>query len=627
MSGEKPKVVLAYSGGLDTSVILAWLVDKGYDVICYCANVGQQGEDYEKVRAKALSCGAIKVYIEDLSEDFVKNYVFTAVKANAIYESRYLLGTSIARPCIAKRQIEIAQKEGAKFVSHGATGKGNDQVRFEMCAQALDATITTIAPWRDPEFLEKFKGRKDLLAYAAEKSIPVDATPKAPYSVDENLFHTSYESGMLEDPMIAPMPEMFKMTVDPKVAPESGVKIRIDFEKGVPTKLTNHSDGTVKTKPLELFTYLNEVAGAHGVGRIDIVENRFVGIKSRGVYETPAGSVLREAHLDLEGMTLDREVVRIRDMMSSEFSRLCYNGFWFAPEMELVMNSLEFAQRSVTGGVELELYKGNIIILGRESPNALYSADLASMDIDDGGAAFDYNPMDSQGFIRINSVRLKAYYHLQRKAGEGKGGKKKDKEKKDPALKKGLPPKDAAPASPDEEMQKKRKKVIKEGGKRGVEIEGAADMGGLQFFSTSVDEPQGDLEMLVESMSAMNNQPIPGDEERKGCSGHIGKMIFSAGVDQLALVAYVPAEMGKDAGFCEEWLKAVLASFGGEVTSASAGMCQGRVKADGNKNIFPLKIREPMILESNNFLRKKGLFPEDHSDDDEMVFGDDDFPS
>jgi len=362
------------------------------------------------------------------------------------------------------------------------------------------------------------------------------------------------------------------------------------------------------------------------VGRIDIVENRFVGIKSRGVYETPAGAVLREAHLDLEGMTLDREVVRIRDMMSSEFSRLCYNGFWFAPEMELVMNSLEFAQRNVTGGVELELYKGNITVMGRESPNALYSADLASMDIDDGGAAFDYNPMDSQGFIRINSVRLKAYYHLQRKAAEAKGGKKK--EKKEPAPKKEAAPKEAAPASPEEERKKKMKKVIKEGGKRGVEIEGAADMGGLQFFSTSVDEPEGDIEMLVESMKAMNAVPIPGDEERKGCSGHIGKMIFSAGVDQLAIVAYAPERDGQDhVAFCEEWLKAVLANFGGEVLNVGAGMCQGRVKADGNKNVFPLKIREPMILESNNFLRQKGLFPEDNSDDDEMVFGDDDFPS
>jgi len=331
----------------------------------------------------------------------------------------------------------------------------------------------------------------------------------------------------------------------------------------------------------------------------------------------------------LEGMTLDREVVRIRDMMSSEFSRLCYNGFWFAPEMELVMNSLEFAQRNVTGGVELELYKGNITILGRASPNALYSADLASMDIDDGGASFDYNPMDAQGFIRINAVRLKAYYHLQRKAAaDGKGAKKK--EKKEGPLKKdkggAAPQGEAAAEDPAEAREKQMKKVVKEGGKRGVEIEGAADMGGLQFFSTSVDEPKGDLAMLVESMMAMNAQPTPGDEERKGCSGHIGKMIFSAGVEQLAIVAYVPDEK-RDALSCEEWLTTVLATFGGELVAGGQGLCQGAVKADGNKNVFPLKIREPMILESNNYLRKKGLFPEDNSDDDEMVFGDDDFPS
>jgi len=392
------------------------MIEKGFDVICYCADVGQVGEDFEAVKAKALKCGAIKMYVEDLREDFVLNYVFESIKANAIYESRYLLGTSIARPCIVQRQIEIAQKEGAKFVAHGATGKGNDQVRFEMNAQALDATITTIAPWRDPEFLTRFKGRTDLLAYAAEHNIPVDATPKAPYSVDENIFHTSFESGMLEDPMVSPPKEMWKMTVDPKDAPEEGAKLRIEFTKGIPTKVICHSDGEkVVTGGLELFTYLNEVAGAHGIGRLDMVENRFVGIKSRGCYETPAGAVLREAHLDIEGITMDREVMRIRDGLSAEFARLCYNGFWFAPEMEMVKHSMEFAQRNVNGAVELELYKGNIIVLGRESPNPLYSADLASMDIDDGGAMFDYNPADAQGFIRINSTRLKAYFNMERK--------------------------------------------------------------------------------------------------------------------------------------------------------------------------------------------------------------------
>jgi len=318
------------------------------------------------------------------------------------------LGTSIARPCIAKAQVKIAQLEGAKYVSHGATGKGNDQVRFELCAQALDASLKTIAPWRDPEFLEQFKGRVDLLAYATAHNIPVDATPKAPYSLDANLFHISYESGMLEDPMTGPIKEMFKMTVDPEDAPNEPSILRIEFVHGAPVKVVNKQTGETFTDPLESFNYLNVIAGANGVGRIDIVENRFVGIKSRGVYETPAGTVLRQAHLDLEGITMDREVMRIRDMMSAEFSRLCYNGFWYAPEMELVRNSIEFSQQNITGAVELKLYKGNVIILGRESPCALYSADLASMDIEDGGKSLEYNPMDAQGFIRINAVRLRA---------------------------------------------------------------------------------------------------------------------------------------------------------------------------------------------------------------------------
>mmetsp|Transcript_31112 Transcript_31112/g.52536 ORF Transcript_31112/g.52536 Transcript_31112/m.52536 type:complete len:427 (-) Transcript_31112:186-1466(-) len=405
---EKDKVVLAYSGGLDTSVILVWLVEKGYDVICFCANVGQGEEDYDAITKKAMGCGASKVYIEDLCREFVTDFVFPAVKCNAIYEQRYLLGTSIARPCIAKAQVRIAQKEGAKFLAHGATGKGNDQVRFEMCAQALDASLSTIAPWRDSEFINSFKGRTDLLAYAAKHNIPVDATPKAPYSLDANLYHTSYESGMLEDPMTPPPKDMFRMTVDPEDAPDTPTLVRIEFTNGIPVKVVNKSTNQTLTDPLESFLHLNEIAGANGIGRIDIVENRFVGIKSRGCYETPAGTLLREAHLDLEGITMDREVMRIRDMLSAEFSRLCYYGFWYAPEMELVMNSVDFSQRNVTGAVELKLYKGNVIVVGRESPSALYSADLASMDIEDGGAGMDYNPADAQGFIRINAVRLRA---------------------------------------------------------------------------------------------------------------------------------------------------------------------------------------------------------------------------
>jgi len=409
----KEKVVLAYSGGLDTSVILVWLVQKGFEVICFCANVGQGEEDYEAVKKKALGCGASKIHIEDLRSEFVTDFIFPAVKCNAIYESRYLLGTSIARPCIAKAQVKVAQMEGAKYLAHGATGKGNDQVRFEMCAIALDASLKTIAPWRDPEFLEKFKGRVDLLAYAAANNIPVDATPKAPYSLDANLYHTSYESGMLENPTTGPPKDIFRMTVDPEDAPNTPTFIRIEFVNGAPTKVVNKTAGVEYSDPLEAFNYLNEVAGANGIGRIDIVENRFVGIKSRGVYETPAGTVLRAAHLDLEGITLDREVMRIRDTLSAEFARLCYYGFWYAPEMDLIMNSINFSQKNVTGGVELKLYKGNVIVTGRESPCALYSADLASMDIEDGGKGLEYNPMDAQGFIRINAVRLRAHRILQ----------------------------------------------------------------------------------------------------------------------------------------------------------------------------------------------------------------------
>ncbi len=415
MSETKPKVVLAYSGGLDTSVILKWLCEKGYDVIAFCANVGQFEEDFSAIQAKAISVGASKCVITDLRKDFVDNYVFEAVKANGIYESRYLLGTSIARPCISKEMIRIAEEEGAQFIAHGATGKGNDQVRFEMCAQALSPTIGAIAPWRDPEFIESFKGRKDLLAYCTKHGIPVDAKPKANYSIDENLYHTSYESGQLEDAMCGPDESMFKMTTSPKTSPEQPDTVQIHFKNGIPTRITNAADGTDITDSLELFLYCNKIAGKHGVGRIDIVENRFVGIKSRGVYETPGGTLLRAAHLDLEGICMDREVKRITEGLASEFARLCYNGFWFAPEMDLIRNSIDFSQRDVEGLVRIELYKGNITITGRSSPKALYNADLASMDIEGGGEAFDYNPGDAQGFIRINSVRLKTYAALRAK--------------------------------------------------------------------------------------------------------------------------------------------------------------------------------------------------------------------
>ncbi|KAL3817180.1 hypothetical protein ACHAXA_007723 [Cyclostephanos tholiformis] len=412
-TASKPKVILAYSGGLDTSVILKWLSEKGFEVICFCADVGQQHEDFEAIKVKATNTGATKCVVTDLRKEFVENYIFEALKCNAIYEGRYLLGTSVARPCIAKEMVRIAKEEGALYVAHGATGKGNDQVRFEMCAQALDAKIKTIAPWRDAEFIESFKGRSDLLAYCTKHGIPVDAKPKSNYSIDENLFHTSYESGVLEDAACTYEESMFKMTVSPKAAPEESTDIEIEFVKGVPVKLTNKTDGTVKTDPLELFMYANEIGGANAIGRIDIVENRFVGIKSRGVYETPGGTLLRAAHMDLEGICMDREVKRITEGLASEFARLCYNGFWFAPEMDLIRNSITYSQKDVTGVVSLELYKGNVIVRGRTSPNALYNPDLASMDIEGGGGDFDYNPADAAGFIRINAVRLKTYAALR----------------------------------------------------------------------------------------------------------------------------------------------------------------------------------------------------------------------
>jgi argininosuccinate synthase len=414
-SSGKPKLLLAYSGGLDTSVILKWLCEKGFDVIAFCANVGQFEEDFAAVKAKAESVGALKCVVTDLRKEFVEDYVFEAIKSNALYEGRYLLGTSIARPCIAKEMIRIATEEGCSYIGHGATGKGNDQVRFEMCCQSLSPTIQCVAPWRDAEFIESFKGRSDLLAYCTKHGIPVDAKPKANYSIDENLFHTSYESGMLEDAGCAPDDSMFKMTKSPKEAPDQPEQVKIEFKKGIPVKITNLTDGTVKEDSLEIFLYANEIAGKHGIGRIDIVENRFVGIKSRGVYETPGGTLLRAAHMDLEGITMDREVKRITETLALEFSRLCYYGFWFAPEMDLVRNSIDYSQRDVEGTVQIELYKGNCIIQGRSSPKALYNADLASMDIEGGGDAFDYNPADANGFIRINAVRLKTYAALRAK--------------------------------------------------------------------------------------------------------------------------------------------------------------------------------------------------------------------
>uniref|UniRef100_A0A7S1XEK6 Argininosuccinate synthase n=1 Tax=Compsopogon caeruleus TaxID=31354 RepID=A0A7S1XEK6_9RHOD len=400
------KVVLAYSGGLDTSIILRWLQDEGFAVICFIANVGQD-EDFDKARAKAESLGAEKVFVEDLRAEFVTNYIFPAVRANAIYESRYLLGTSLARPVIAKRQVEIAAAEGAEWVSHGATGKGNDQVRFELTYYALAPTIKVIAPWREDVFLEKFKGRSDLLAYAREKGIPLPAGEKPPYSMDENLMHISYESGDLEDPRTAPKEEMYRKTLPMSQWENEPETIRISFRDGTPCRVDNEKANEHFENPLELYLYLNDVAKRHGIGRIDIVENRFVGIKSRGVYETPAATILRCAHLDIEGIAMDREVMRLRDMLSPKFSELVYNGFWFSPEMDFLHAAIAKSQELIDGWVDVVCYKGGCMAVARESPSSLYNEEIASMESVEG-----YNPSDAGGFIRINAIRLRAHREI-----------------------------------------------------------------------------------------------------------------------------------------------------------------------------------------------------------------------
>ncbi len=398
------KVVLAYSGGLDTSVILKWLLEKGHEVICYIADVGQN-EDFEAAREKALKVGASKVYIEDLQREFVTDYIFTALKGSALYEGRYLLGTSLARPIIAKRQIEIAHKEGATIVSHGATGKGNDQVRFELSYYALDPSIKVFAPWKTEEFLNEFEGRTDLLNYAEKHGIDVEATAAKPYSTDANLMHISYEAGLLEDPKASPPKDMFKMTVDPKDAPDHAIPLAITFQDGIPTKVENLETGVSQSDPLVMMQYLNQLGGENGVGRIDIVENRYVGIKSRGVYETPGGSILWKAHQDLETMAMDREVFRLKESLMPRFAELIYNGYWFSPEMDFLIAAFNKSQEAINGVVYLELYKGNVTVTGRESEGSLYDPELASMDVEGG-----YDQRDAAGFININAVRLKAHH-------------------------------------------------------------------------------------------------------------------------------------------------------------------------------------------------------------------------
>lgn len=409
---DNKKVVLAYSGGLDTSVILKWLIDKGYEVIAYVADVGQE-ENFDEVKEKALKIGALKVYIEDLKKEFVTDYIFPAIKANAMYEGRYLLGTALARPLIAKRHIEIAHKENAAWVSHGATGKGNDQVRFELTFYALDPLIKVLAPWKMQEFLDQFKGRTDMLKYAEKQNIPVKASLKKPYSEDDNLMHISHEAGILEDPKFKPEKDMLVKMVPPQHAPDKETHLEIHFKDGEPIKVVNNDDGTIMQEPLELFNYLNKLGGINGIGLLDMVENRFVGIKSRGVYETPAGEILIKAHMDIEGIAMDREVMRLRNMLSPVFSEIVYNGFWFSPEMDFLMAAIEKSQEVIDGVVYLTLYKGNVIIDGRESPSSLYNQDLSSMDIEGG-----FDQKDSEGFIKINAIRLMAHNAILKKQGK-----------------------------------------------------------------------------------------------------------------------------------------------------------------------------------------------------------------
>lgn len=408
----KEKLVLAYSGGLDTSVILKWLLERGYEVISFTANLGQ-ADDFEAIKKKALKIGASKAIVRDIREEFIKDYIFPAIKANAKYEGRYLMGTALARPLTAKAQILVAKEEDATILAHGATGKGNDQVRFELAYRTLYPQAKIIAPWKDLEFLSKFKGRDDEIEYAKAHGIPVPVTKKEPWSMDDNIMHISYEAGILEDPSLRPPETMFRMTTSPKDAPDKETVLQIEFEKGVPVTIRNLDDGTEKTTPLELFVYLNDVAGRNGVGRIDMVENRFVGMKSRGVYETPAGTVLHAAHRDLESITVDREVMYVKDLITLMFSRAVYFGYWFSPEVEYMMKTINQSQENVTGKVRIALFKGNADVIGRESHFSLYDPELVSMHTEG-----EYDPTKARGFIDVAAIRLQAWANLERKKGK-----------------------------------------------------------------------------------------------------------------------------------------------------------------------------------------------------------------
>ncbi|MEK9628539.1 MAG: argininosuccinate synthase [Nitrospinota bacterium] len=395
MGNKINKIVLAYSGGLDTSVIIKWLKEK-YDseIIAFAADVGQ-GQELDPVREKALATGASKVYIEDLREEFVSDFVFPMLRANAFYEHNYLLGTSIARPLIAKEQIRIAKKEGADGVSHGATGKGNDQVRFELAYHTLNPEIKIVAPWREWDL----NSRTALFDYAKAHGIPVPVTKSKPYSMDRNMFHISYEGGVLEDPWEGPEDDMFLLSVSPEKAPDKPTIVEITYEAGNPVAVNGE-----KLSPAKLLEKLNQYGGENGIGRIDIVENRFVGMKSRGIYETPGGTILHQAHRAIESVTLDREVTFLRDSLIPAYARMIYNGFWFSPERELIQNTVDQSQAHVTGEVRLKLYKGNCTVMGRKAEKSLYNQNIASFEESHG-----YSQDDADGFIKLNALRLKLY--------------------------------------------------------------------------------------------------------------------------------------------------------------------------------------------------------------------------
>jgi len=407
------KIVLAYSGGLDTSVILAWL-KQNYDaeIIAFCADIGQE-EELDGLTEKALRTGATQCIIEDLREEFARDFIFPMFQAGAIYEGQYFLGTSIARPLIAKRMVEIARAESAEAIAHGATGKGNDQVRFELTAAALGPELKVIAPWRDQNFRQQFPGRAEMIAFANENKIPVEASVSKPYSMDRNLLHISYESGVLEDPWFdassPQMRDMYKLSVAPEDAPNEAEHVDLAFDAGNCVAVNGLS-----LSPLGVMQTLTKLGGKHGIGRVDIVENRFVGMKSRGVYETPGGAILHFAHRQMETLTMDREVMQLRDSLIPKYSTLVYDGFWFSPEREALQALVTETQRDVTGVVRLKLYKGNIIIAGRKSPKSLYDPQIATME----AVASTYDQDDATGFIRLNALRLKVRAALKTK---GKG--------------------------------------------------------------------------------------------------------------------------------------------------------------------------------------------------------------